>query len=191
MIPVSKKSRYIIMGGMNLITKKMVQDGIEKELIRFIADPDEMTGTVCEIGEEWFHFGAATEDNLSPDDYLATTESGDIVESVFQTLNDMREGDDFSDEYAYYESFLRLGLRKRLSRANEKSELKHCPHCGYLGGVKSVYSAVSGETKYKAVCLNEYCIASKNEFLYDTPKKAVEGWNYRVSPSTAGFSIYE
>lgn len=174
-----------------MITKNMVRVGIEKDLIRFVPDPNEMTGTVCEIGDEWFYFGDTDAEKKSPEEFLAETETVDIVGSVFQTLNDMREMEDFSDEYAYYESVIRDGLRKRPSRQAEDNRMKHCPHCGYIGAVKSVHLAVTGETKYKAVCMNEFCIASKNEFLYDTPEKAIEGWNYRVSPTAAGFSIYQ
>lgn len=174
-----------------MITKNMVRVGIKENLIRFVSNPDSVTGTVCEIGDEWFYFGNAETEKKTPTEYLAGTTSDEIVVDVFQTLNDMREQEALSDDYAYYESVIRDGLHKRPPTQKENCRMKHCPYCGYIAAVKSVHLVVTGETKYKSVCMNEFCIASRNEFLYDTPDQAVTGWNYRVTPTAAGFSIYK
>lgn len=172
-----------------MITKNMIRDGINEDLIRFIPDPESATGTVCEIGSNWFHFGNYIAENELPEEFLYYEDKDEIVDDIWETLNGFREDESCAETYGYYESYIKGGLNRKIQVSRNQNKLKHCPHCGYIASVQRVTDEESGEDRFKAVCLNEFCIASQNNFLYSTISAAVKGWNYRVSPSTGGFTI--
>lgn len=90
-----------------MITKEMVRDGIRNGSVRFVTDPNMEAGTVCQIGEHWIYFGGEIAEGMQPEDYLHAVPMEDIVNEVFDVLEDFRRsGETFGDEYAYYEAFL-------------------------------------------------------------------------------------
>ena len=90
-----------------MITKRMIQDGIRANLVEFVADPNMGGGTVCKIGSSWFYFGGLTGEELSPRQYLARIPKEDIIQEIFETLEEFREDEELRDEYDYYEAVLR------------------------------------------------------------------------------------
>lgn len=90
-----------------MITKRMIQDGIRANLVEFVADPNMGGGTVCKIGSSWFYFGGLAGEELSPRQYLARVPKKDIVQEIFEVLEEFREDEEFKDEYDYYEAVLR------------------------------------------------------------------------------------
>lgn len=89
-----------------MITKVMVRDGIRNGSIRFIRDPNMDRGTVCQIGDDWFYFGCLKAEELNPDEYIETVPEDDVVDLIFNTLEEFREDDTFDVEYAYCEAYL-------------------------------------------------------------------------------------
>lgn len=89
-----------------MITKRMIQDGIRANLVEFVADPNMGGGTVCKIGSGWFYFGGLVGEELSPRQYLARVPKEDIIQEVFEVLEEFREDEEFKDEYDYYEAVL-------------------------------------------------------------------------------------
>lgn len=90
-----------------MITKEMVRDGIRNGSVQFVTDPNIEAGTVCQIGDHWFYFGGETAEGMQPDEYLRDVPMGDIVSKVHDTLEEFRvSGEEFEDEYAYYEMYL-------------------------------------------------------------------------------------
>lgn len=97
-----------------MITKEMVRDGIRNGSVRFVTDPNMEAGTVCQIGEHWIYFGGETAEGMQPEDYLHAVPMEDIVNEVFDVLEDFRRSSEtFGDEYAYYEAFL---IEQRMMR---------------------------------------------------------------------------
>ena len=90
-----------------MITKEDIRDGISNGTIQFIIDPNMKSGTVCEIDENWFYFGGQTAEDENPEDYLAHVPIEEIVQSIFDVLEDLKEMSKF--EYRYYEDALREG----------------------------------------------------------------------------------
>lgn len=90
----------------DIITKTDIKDGIKKETIKFIIDPNMNAGTVCQIGEYWFYFGGITAEEENPETYVKNVPIDDIVESIYDVLEDFRQDEEFQDEYAYYRAYL-------------------------------------------------------------------------------------
>lgn len=106
-----------------MITKRMVRDGIRNRSIRFVTDPNMKTGTVCQIGEHWIYFGGETAEWMQPEDYLRAVSLEDIVNEVFDVLEDFRRSDEtFGDEYAYYEAYLNEQRAKAIPTLKERDK---------------------------------------------------------------------
>lgn len=104
-----------------MITKEMVRDGIRNGSIRFVTDPNMEAGTVCQIGEHWIYFGGETAEGMQPEDYLRAVPMEDIVNEVFDVLEDFRRsGDTFGDEYAYYEAYLIERMEPNIATLQER-----------------------------------------------------------------------
>ncbi len=91
-----------------MITKNLIRDGIRAKLVQFVVDPNLESGTVCQIGDSWFYFGGLTAEELSPDEYVAEVPEDDIVNEIFEVLDDFRKDKELKDEYDYYEAILIL-----------------------------------------------------------------------------------
>ncbi len=89
-----------------MITKQLIKNGIRAKLIQFVVDPNMESGTVCQIGDNWFYFGGLTAEELNPEEYLSCVPEDDIVSEIFDTLDDFRKDEEFKDEYEYYEAVL-------------------------------------------------------------------------------------
>lgn len=92
------------------ITKQMISDGIDKNIIQFIIDPNMGAGTVCSIGEYWFYFGGLTAEELNPAQYIADVPKEDIVNGIYDVLKDFKNDPDSETEFAYYYAFLKENL---------------------------------------------------------------------------------
>lgn len=90
------------------ITKDMVREGLNKEIIRIQPMNEKDTTLICAIGEYYFYFLNSDKECLSLTDYLATTTLEDRVNEIFETLDNFRlHPDVFGNEYAYYYYFLK------------------------------------------------------------------------------------
>ena len=89
-----------------MITKEKIKMGLENGIVKLITNPTFETGTVCQIGENWFYFGGDTADNMSPDEYIAKIPTDDIVRSIYDVLEDFKNSGELIDEYLYYDRLL-------------------------------------------------------------------------------------
>lgn len=95
-----------------MITKEMVENGYKSGVIRLDVSPNE-DGIVCFIGDIWFFFGGMTaEEFKSVEDYQRDIPRESIIDDIFNALESFREDgeaghEEFADEYAYYDSYLR------------------------------------------------------------------------------------
>lgn len=91
-----------------MITKELIRKGVESKVIRFESDPDGIDGlgTVCAIGEYWFYFGGLTAEELTPDEYQENVPMEEIIDEIFDALEEFRKFDDFKGEYEYYQCLL-------------------------------------------------------------------------------------
>ena len=83
-----------------MITKELIKKAFQNNVARIVKAPDE-EDAVCQIGEYWFSFDI--NDN-SPEEYMKSHTMEEIINIVFDTLEDFRE--DGWDEYDYYEAVL-------------------------------------------------------------------------------------
>lgn len=95
----------------NKITEEMVEKGFKKGLIKLISNSSDNIGTVCKIGDYWFYFDGKAED-MTPKEYTDNTPIKEIINNIYDTLEDFRVDDfhDFRDEYLYYYYFLKENL---------------------------------------------------------------------------------
>ena len=91
-----------------MISAKSIQIGFDVGLIKLIVDPDTESGTVCQIGDNWFYFGGRTAEDASPEEYLKCVPLDDIVREILETLEAFREDECFEEEYEYYEAILSM-----------------------------------------------------------------------------------
>lgn len=129
-----------------MITANQIKTGINQGVIQFDIDPNMGSGTVCRIGDSWFYFGGETAESLNPQEYLNNIPMEDIVQEIWETLDDFsKSGECFIDEYHYYESILQTettdteydrGYRKALEDINTPMQIiarqwnpSQCPRC--------------------------------------------------------------
>lgn len=113
-----------------MITRKMIFDGYYKGLVRLIESPHN-DGVVCQIGDIWFYFGGLTaEECKTVEEYKASVDTNTILDEIYSVLNDFKDsGEEYQDEYSYYEYYLKeKGIKemknvKELTR-EELNELK-------------------------------------------------------------------
>ena len=87
------------------VGKRMVKNGIEAGVVRFIVDPNMESGTVCQIGEYWFYFGGYAAEEKNPEEFLKNADPDEVVSQVFLALQGLEEIG-FCDEVRYYLSIL-------------------------------------------------------------------------------------
>ena len=100
-----------------MITKEKIKMGLENGVVKLITNPTFETGTVCQIGANWFYFGGETADNMCPDEYIAKIPTGDIVRSIYDVLEDFKNSGEFMDEYLYYDRVLDESVSEHQSYA--------------------------------------------------------------------------
>lgn len=91
-----------------MITKEQIMDGIAHGTVKFIVDPNMESGTVCQIGDNWFYFGGMTAEQESPEEYLHNSDMEQNVRCILTVLADFASvgSPAFGDEYRYYEAVL-------------------------------------------------------------------------------------
>lgn len=89
-----------------MIIKDMIASGIAKRFVEFVVAPNLMFETVCKIGDEWFYFGGHEAESMNSDEYVSNVPMTDIVDEIFDVLQDFESDETFRDEYDYYESVL-------------------------------------------------------------------------------------
>ena len=73
-------------------------------------DPYMESGTVCQIGDNWFYFCGLTAEEMNPQEYIENVPIEDITNEVFDVLEEFKTV--LPDEYLYYELYL-SGLPER------------------------------------------------------------------------------
>lgn len=92
------------------ITKDIIRQGLSSGYIKLINCPQSTAETVCQINNNWFYFGGQTAEGVLPEEYKKIVPFESIVDDIFNTLEAFRKTDwveEFHDEYAMYESYLR------------------------------------------------------------------------------------
>lgn len=84
--------------------EKQIKKGIELGVIKFVIDPNMESGTVCQIGDNWFYFGGQTAEDEDPEEYLKNTSEEDNIRRIAEVLLEFQS--EFPEEYAYYMLFL-------------------------------------------------------------------------------------
>lgn len=90
-----------------VIDKALISHALSWGYIKLVPDPNECAETVCMIGGFWFYFGGDTAEELTPTEYYKEVPFDEIVSEIFNALEDFRIQEDFHDEYACYEAYLR------------------------------------------------------------------------------------
>ena len=88
------------------ISKELIKDGIRAKIIEFVIDPNMEHGTVCQIGDSWFYFGGQTAEELNPEDFIKNIPEEDIINEIYDILEEFRNDEDSFDEWSYYDSVL-------------------------------------------------------------------------------------
>ena len=91
-----------------MITKERIKKGIQNGIILIVdGDLDHGTiGTVCQIDNNQFYFGGQEAEDSTAEEYLENVPLDDIVNEIYETLEDFRTTDSFEDEYHYYDIYL-------------------------------------------------------------------------------------
>lgn len=87
---------------MHKITRDMIERGIDSGYIQFIRDPNFEGGTVCAIENYWFYFGGLRAAELNPEEYIAQVPKQEIIDAVYELLEDFKDDPCFENEYCYY-----------------------------------------------------------------------------------------
>ena len=96
-----------------VITDDMIRAGIRKNIVKFVIDPNMKSGTVCQIGDNWFYFGGPSAEAQNPEEYVKNTGEDDLVREICDVLDCFRhDGPENRDEYLYYYAYLRENLEK-------------------------------------------------------------------------------
>lgn len=74
--------------------------------MKLAVDPNAKSGTVCQIGDNWFYFGGATAAELGPEEYKKNVPVEDILNEIYEVLACFRVDECFCDEYDYYDAYL-------------------------------------------------------------------------------------
>lgn len=88
-----------------MITKELLQAGYNHGIVQLIDSPNN-DGTVCQIGEHWFYFGGQTAEEMSAVEYIKAIPITDIINEIFDVLQEFSKDDGFRVEYEYYTAFL-------------------------------------------------------------------------------------
>ena len=94
-----------------MITYDMIEKGYDQGIVKLVEDFFHYT--VCSIGEFFFYFGGVVAEELTPQQMIEYIPKEDILDSIFEVLEDFRKDDTgyFEDEYAYYEAYLKENLK--------------------------------------------------------------------------------
>ena len=101
-----------------MITKERIKQGIDKGIVHFVVDPNIEHGTVCKIGAYWFYFGGLTAEEENPDEFLQNANINDIVNDIYDALEDFRKENPW--EYGYYSCYLTENLNSETPENTSK-----------------------------------------------------------------------
>lgn len=173
-----------------MITKKDIRDGISNGIIQFIVDPNMKSGTVCEIDERWFYFGGQTAEDENPEDYLAHVPIEEIVQSVFEALENLKEVNIYA--YRCYENTLREGNSLQvtaplaISKKMQQSRELHISRI--IGRVNGYILKAVEEDRHEC-----YFACDKNSDkdapFYDEVRKRFEEAGYKIRVSYGNGSL--
>lgn len=94
-----------------MITLDMVKWGFNSGLINLILSPNG-DGIACSIGDNWFYFGGHTAEEYNDvESYKWDVCAEDIINEIYEVLEDFSNDIGFEDEYLYYEYYLREKIR--------------------------------------------------------------------------------
>lgn len=100
-----------------MITQKMIAEGYHSGIVKLVDSPNG-DGTVCQIGDNWFYFGGEAAEGVSPEEYKKNVPEDGIIDEIYFTLKDFNEsGEEYADEYAYYEAYLNERKRQKAHRS--------------------------------------------------------------------------
>ncbi len=99
----------------NMITKKMIRDGLKKGLVEIIDANGEYGcyGIVCKICDNAFYFAGSEAEEMTLDEYLKEYSRDDLVDQITYYLN--KDGglrSEFPDEYLLYYLYLKENLKE-------------------------------------------------------------------------------
>ena len=98
------------------ITKDMIVSGHKHGFICLTTEDRNIknaVGVVCIIGEHWFYLGLDEADCSTLDEFKANNTEEQIIDYIFNALEDMRNEPDIYDfEYEYYYHYLQWRLSK-------------------------------------------------------------------------------
>lgn len=89
-----------------IITEGTIRQGLNSGLISLVKNPQQKTGTVCQIGKYWFYFGGETAEKYDPKEFQENVPFGDIVSEIYDTLMQFKNDPESETEYGYYLAFL-------------------------------------------------------------------------------------
>lgn len=99
-----------------MITIDLIREGYNAGIVKVVDGyPLGGDGAVCQIGDGWFYFGGEMADAMTAEEYMEVVPAEDIVKEIYDTLDDFRNiGEEFEDEYCYYELYLNEILYKEV-----------------------------------------------------------------------------
>ena len=112
-----------------MITKEMITAGYQSGIVKIVDSPND-DGAVCQIGDNWFYFGGQTAEEYTAKEYKRFVPEKDIVNEIFDALDDFKDsGEEFDDEYLYYELYLNEhGVQSNPSATKAKEKPKINKH---------------------------------------------------------------
>lgn len=88
-----------------LITEEMIETGYNLGIVRLVECSD-INGVACQIGDYWFYFDDNTADDITVAKYIEKISKTDIINMIFELLEDFRKQEHTIDEYNYYAAIL-------------------------------------------------------------------------------------
>ncbi len=88
------------------ITIADVRLGFSNGKIHLIKNPDADYGTVCQIGVGWFYLDDEDSEKQSPEEYYRNHYMNDVVDKVYESLQQLKEYARPGQEYRYYAAVL-------------------------------------------------------------------------------------
>lgn len=92
-----------------MITRKMIQNGFEKNLVSIENEYNGCVSLCCKIGNEAFYFVGMEDADLTAEDFLNSYTMNEIIDMLYDILKDVESAEENgldSTELDYYESVL-------------------------------------------------------------------------------------
>lgn len=92
-----------------MITKEMIKNGLEKNLISIEDSFEGCISLCCRIGDNAFYFIGAEDENLTVEEYWESYTVEDTINMLYEILKDASFAEDngiYESEYEYYVSLL-------------------------------------------------------------------------------------